>query len=81
MPQSQKREGGEVFCVGFFCLFTDKQLVIDFSEAANTNLLTATEVKQADATVPSRTKSNLFVQLTVLFTCLGKYLIVCLGIK
>lgn len=27
----------------------DKQLVIDFSEAANTNLLTATEVKQADA--------------------------------
>lgn len=72
---------GSCFVLVFFSLFMDKQLVIDFSEAANTNLLTATEVKQADATVPSRTKSNLFVQLTVLFTSLGKYLIVCLGIK
>lgn len=70
-----------MLCFGFLSLFMDKQLVIDFSEDASTNLLTATEVKQADASMPSCTKSNLFVQLTVLFTCLGKYLIVCLGMK
>lgn len=37
-------------------LFMDKQLVIDFSEVVNTNLLTVTEVKQSDATVLSHIK-------------------------
>lgn len=50
----------------------DKQLVIDFSEDVNTNLLTVMEVKQADATMLSHIKSNLFVQLIVLFICFGK---------
>lgn len=53
-------------------LFMDKQLVIDFSEAVNTNLLTVTEAKQSDATLLSHIKSNLFVQLFVLFICFEK---------
>lgn len=77
--------GGEwgvcLFVCFWFALFMDKQFVIDFSEAVNTNSLTVTVVKQDDATVLSHIKSNLSVQLILLLE--NKYLrhLLCLVIK